>query len=206
MLEVIPAYESGVNGNAIASMHRLRCRVFKERLGWDVNVINGMEFDQFDNDNAFYIVLPDENGEIVATSRLIPTTCSYLLGDVFPQLVDGDVPRKQDIWEITRFAADEHAPANATALLVLAMLEFGISQGIQNYVSMSDIRIEPILRRIGWPPTRLGEPIDTGTERSAGEIFEVSREALARVREKTGITTSVLTQRELDRYNKEKVA
>lgn len=31
-------------------MHRLRGRVFKERLDWDVSVRDGLEIDQYDTD------------------------------------------------------------------------------------------------------------------------------------------------------------
>ncbi|HQS48143.1 MAG: hypothetical protein B7Y12_08135 [Rhizobiales bacterium 24-66-13] len=38
-------------------MHRLRARVFGERLGWDVDVRNGREMDDFDGCQPTYILV-----------------------------------------------------------------------------------------------------------------------------------------------------
>jgi N-acyl-L-homoserine lactone synthetase len=39
-----------------AEMHRLRYRVFKERLGWDVQVSGDMEIDEFDALHPAYLL------------------------------------------------------------------------------------------------------------------------------------------------------
>ena len=44
------------------------------------------------------------------------------------------------------------------------MLEFGVFLELAAYVSVSDIRMEAIMRRAGWPPVRLGGTMDTGTD------------------------------------------
>ncbi|VVT12235.1 acyl-homoserine-lactone synthase [Hoeflea sp. EC-HK425] len=182
------------------SMHRLRYRVFVEELKWPVGrglfVENQMEFDQFDTEDAFYIVRINEAGEVDACTRLIPTNVPYLLGDVFTEYVETQpVPRSSSIWETSRFCADRRtAPRNIVGQLVAAMLEFGLEMDMTNYVSISDVRIEPLLVRCGWQPTRLGEPRFTGTDYAAGEIFEVSPEALAQVRLKSKINDTLLTE------------
>jgi acyl homoserine lactone synthase len=178
-------------------MHRLRHRVFIDQLKWPLGAIrsvDGMEFDQFDNDNAHYIVRLNGNGDVDACTRLMPTTVPYLLGDVFSDLVQArPVPRCPRIWETSRFCADPAtAPRNIVGQLVAAMLELALENGVTNYVSVSDIRIEPVLRRHGWPPQRLGEPRPTATDIAAGEIFEVSEAALERVRAKSGIPGPLL--------------
>ncbi|TAH34796.1 MAG: conjugal transfer protein TraI [Alphaproteobacteria bacterium] len=174
-------------------MHYLRYRVFRRRLEWPVSNFSCMEHDQFDTEDAVYIVHIDEKDNVDACTRLLPTTKPNLLADVYPHLVDGEVPKADDIWETTRFCADyETAPANITGLLVAAMLEYGIQLGLRHYVSVSDIRIEPLLRRAGWNPQRLGEPQPTGTDTAAAEIFEVSEDALAKVRMRSKIPKQLL--------------
>jgi acyl homoserine lactone synthase len=179
------------------SMHRLRHKVFVEELKWPLGAIRsvrGMEYDQFDIQTAHYIVRINDNSEVDACTRLLPTDGPYLLGDVFEDLVK-TIPRPNSpvIWETTRFCADKaSAPKNIVGLLVAAMLEFGLSRGIRNYVSVSDIRIEPLLKRYGWYPQRIGEPRSTGTDTAVGEIFQVSQAALDEVRRKTGISGPLL--------------
>jgi len=48
MMQLIDAEYCGDFIGEIAEMHRLRYRVFKERLDWDVQVSGDMEVDDFD--------------------------------------------------------------------------------------------------------------------------------------------------------------
>ena len=38
-------------------MHRLRTRVFKDRMGWEVPVLSGMEIDGYDAIDPYYMVM-----------------------------------------------------------------------------------------------------------------------------------------------------
>lgn len=179
-------------------MHRLRHRVFLDELKWPLGPIRseaGMEYDQFDVPEAHYIVRLNDAGEVDACCRLLPTEGPYLLKDVFPDLVESGVPpQRPDIWEVSRFAADNRtAPRNIVGQLVTAMLEVGLRHGLEHFVSVSDIRIEPLLRRAGWPPRRLGLTRATTTDTVAAEIFEVSQRALDEVRSKSGIDHPLTT-------------
>lgn len=193
LLHVISQENAHLHWDALASMHQLRRTVFSERLGWSVNVVNGLELDQFDLPEAHYLVHYASDGRVNACTRLLPTTGPYLLADVFPELVDGEMPRAHDIWESTRFCADQAtAPGNIAAILMAGMLEFGQYAGLRAYVSVSDIRMEPIMRRAGWNPIRLGGTMETGTDTAAAEWLEVSPEYLARVRKRAGATGAVI--------------
>jgi N-acyl-L-homoserine lactone synthetase len=200
MLRII----NGTNEDLIPKVHQLRRKVFKERLNWDVTIINGMEFDEFDTDDAQYILLQNKASQVVGCARLVPTVKPYLLGNVFPNLIEGPVIRSQKIWEISRFAVDQNeANEEATALLLIGILEFGISRGLSHYVSMSDTRVEPVLRNIGWSPKRLGASIYTGTERSVGEIFEVSSNVLNEIRSKLSLENQKITVQHLPEFSEE---
>ena len=193
LLHVISQENAHLHWDALASMHQLRRTVFSERLGWSVTVVNGLELDQFDLPEAHYLVHYAPDGRVNACTRLLPTTGPYLLADVFSDLVDGEPPRAPDIWESTRFCADQAtAPANIAAILMAGMLEFGLSAGLRAYVSVSDIRMEPIMRRAGWNPVRLGGTSATGTDTAAAEWLEVSLAYLSRVRDRAGTTGPVI--------------
>ena len=44
------------NSELTMGMHRLRGRVFKERLDWDVSVSDGLEIDQYDTFKPTYLL------------------------------------------------------------------------------------------------------------------------------------------------------
>lgn len=182
-------------------MHQLRHRVFVEQLQWPTDgpimAVDGMEYDQFDNADARYVVRINDAGEVDACARLLPTTGHYLLAEVYPELLGAHpIPRADDVWEISRLAADNTtAPRNILGQLIAVMLEYGLEQGLRNYVSVSDIRIEPLSRRAGWEITRLGPTTDTGTDTAAAEIYRVSHEDLAAVRQKSRIRCALMMHR-----------
>lgn len=193
----IPPIQQRTFRQELASMHRLRHKIFIENLKWPlgpIQAVNGMEFDQFDGPNAHYIVRLNDTGAVDACCRLLPTEGPYLLAEVFPDLIEsGTPPRAADTWEVSRFAADAAtAPRNIVGQLVAAMLEVGLANGLNHFVSVSDIRIEPLLRRAGWNPKRMGTTRQTTTDTVAAELYEVSRPALDRVRLKSGIPHALL--------------
>ena len=95
-------------------MHRLRGRVFKDRLDWDVSVCDGLEIDQYDTFQPTYL-LALEQSDVVGCVRLLPTTGRNMLADTFPVLLDGNpAPSATRIWESSRFCIDTKSAA-ATA-------------------------------------------------------------------------------------------
>ncbi|MBJ7407527.1 MAG: GNAT family N-acetyltransferase, partial [Bradyrhizobium sp.] len=147
-------------------MHRLRGRVFKERLDWDVSVAGGLEIDQYDALEPTYL-LALERSNVVGCVRLLPTTGPNMLADTFPVLLDGHAaPRAAGIWESSRFCVDtktvaasaENGLREATYLLFAAMIEWAQERDLQAIATVTDLRMERILRRAGWHLDRLGAP------------------------------------------------
>lgn len=180
----------------LASMHNLRFRVFKQRLGWDKgDAISRMEFDEYDNGNAIYLVKVDPSDqEVSACTRLIQTTQPYLLANSFGRFLRGEPIRRPDCYETSRFVSDpeKSQPLNITGELVAAMLEFGTYNGISNYVSLSDIRIEKILLRCGWDPTPLGPPGSTTNETSIAFVYTVNSQMLENVRQRSKVSPDLI--------------
>ena len=99
------------NSGLTRGMHRLRGRVFKERLDWDVSVSDGLEIDQYDTFKPTYL-LAVEQDEVVGCVRLLPTTGRNMLADTFPVLLDGHAaPKATNIWESSRFCVDTKSVA-----------------------------------------------------------------------------------------------
>ncbi|WP_421950825.1 acyl-homoserine-lactone synthase [Pelagibacterium sp.] len=168
-------------------MHRLRYRVFKERLGWDVQINNGFETDAFDLLKPHYLLLRGSCGSVDGCVRLLPSTGPTMLRDTFPVLLKGQpVPSEPGVWESSRFALDlpPSAPKGTKGLAVgtyelfAGIIEFGLSFNLRRIVTVTDLRMERILRRAGWPLVRIGEAHTISNTRAVAGYLDVSDERL----------------------------
>lgn len=201
MMQLITADYFGNFIGEIAEMHRLRYRVFRERLDWDVQVSGDMEIDAFDALQPCYLLQRADDGRIQGCVRLLPSTGSTMLHDTFPVLLDGTrAPSSPTIWESSRFALDvgtdapkaAHGLATATYELFAGMIEFGLSRQLTEIVTVTDARMERILRRAGWPLRRIGKPHPLGSTLAVAGYLDVSTLALARVQTAGGLHGPVL--------------
>ena len=192
MIQLITPDRYGEFLGELAEMHRLRYRIFKERLGWDVEVSGDMEIDEFDACRPAYLLQTDDNGRIQGCVRLVPTIGPTMLRDTFPLLLDGQpAPASDTIWESSRFGVDlcsrdektGRSIAKATYELFAGMIEFGLMRRLTDIVTVTDARMERILCRAHWPLRRLGSPQAIGKTLAVAGYLEVSQERLACVRE-----------------------
>lgn len=201
MIQLITADRYGAFIDDLAEMHRLRYRIFKERLGWDVEVSGDMEVDEFDACRPAYLLQKDDDGRIQGCVRLLPTTGPTMLGETFPVLLDGGpAPACPTIWESSRFGVDLAARAEktgrsiarATFELFAGMAEFGLMRQLTDIVTVTDARMERILCRANWPLRRLGSPRAIGKTSAVAGYLEVSRQRLTRVREAGCLSGAVI--------------
>lgn len=184
----------------LAQMHALRHRVFKDRLDWDVQTAAGMEVDSFDALRPIYLLLRDITGAISGCVRLLPSVGPTMLRDTFPILLAGQVaPSAPEIWESSRFALEQahveqgaQAIARPTYQLFAGMVEFGLSRKLSSIVTVTDVRMERILRRARWPLTRIGQPQPIGKTRAVAGHLEISAAALTRLRARAEIRGPIL--------------
>ncbi|MEO6147892.1 MAG: acyl-homoserine-lactone synthase [Sulfuriferula sp.] len=147
-----------------------RHKVFVEMLGWQLNTKDGMEFDQFDRPDTLYVVAQDEEGCVNGCARLLPTNAPYLLGEIFPQLLNGlPPPCGSDVWELSRFAAMDFVSQSTPQLgqfsspIAIKLLQESIAcasnYGAKRIITVSPIGIERLLRRAGFHAHRAGPPM-----------------------------------------------
>jgi acyl homoserine lactone synthase len=201
MIQLITQRCYGEFAEALIAMHQLRYRVFKERLDWDVHTSGGMEVDSFDALHPAYLVQLATDGRVQGCVRLVPSAGPTMLRDTFPALLAGQTaPSSSTVWESSRFALDiatdapkgKHAIACATYELFAGMIEFGLSRRLTYIVTVTDVRMERILRRAGWPLRRLGNPCNLGNTLAVAGYLEISTEILAGIRSAGGFTGPVL--------------
>ncbi|MCK1688127.1 acyl-homoserine-lactone synthase [Bradyrhizobium sp. 145] len=201
MMQLIRPEYYGEFVHDLAEMHRLRYRVFKQRLDWTVEVSGDMEVDEFDVLRPVHLLNRSRAGQIQGCVRLLPSSGPTMLRDTFAILLDGQpAPRSDRIWESSRFALDVPADAPkasgglaaATYELFAGMIEFGLSIELIEIVTVTDARMERILRRAGWPLRRVGKARPLGNTTAVAGYLEVSPDALDRIRKAGHISGPVL--------------
>lgn len=191
----------GANFDLVRGMHRLRARVFKDRLDWAVSVAGDMEIDRFDAEHATYLLVLTGAREVVGHVRLLPTTGPNMLADTFPLLLEErPAPCTPEVVESSRFCVDtsqaedtaENGLRRATHVLFAAMLEWSMQQDQAAIATVTDVRMERILRRAGWPLERLGQPHLIGSTQALAGLLPVTRKALEAVRRSGSLEQPVL--------------
>jgi N-acyl-L-homoserine lactone synthetase len=151
----------------VEEMHRLRARIFQGRLSWNVECTSGLEIDDFDKRRPFYILCMDPTGAVIGCARLLPASDGTMLEEVFPQLLEtGNLSTHHRMIESSRFCVDTGVAADreqrglhpATLAMFAGIVEWSILNGYREIVTATDVRLERILRRAGWPLSRIGLP------------------------------------------------
>ncbi len=175
-------------------MFRLRARVFAGRLGWDVNIKNEMEIDQFDAMDPGYIIGVDENMNVISCARVLQTTGPHMLSDVFDAILCGEAPvRSASIWESTRFCVDtkrlqdrgsKTAVSRATSELMLGILEYAQESGITDIITVIDPIMDRVLKRSNNAPHGyVGQTVPMGKVKALAALLDCTDERIARVRD-----------------------
>ena len=199
MIQLITEPWYGEFSHTLFAIHQLRHRVFKVRMDWDVQISGDMEVDKFDSLHPAYLAQLSDDGRVQGCVRLLPTKGPTMLRDTFPALLNGQpMPMSPQIWESSRFAIDarldtpkgEHGIACATYELFAGMVEFGLSRHLSDIVTVTDARMERILRRAGWP--LIGAPSKIGNTLAVAGYLDISSAALAKLRGAGGLSGPVL--------------
>lgn len=149
---------------ALRAMFAARKQVFVDLLKWDLPVLAGeYELDQFDDPDAEYLILVDEDGRHRASARLLKTDRPHLLADLYPFLCDGPVPSGPSTREITRFCLDRHQTVlerrSARNQLITALAEHALVQGITIYTGVAELSWFRQILCFGWRCAPLGAAV-----------------------------------------------
>jgi acyl homoserine lactone synthase len=161
-------------------MHKLRAKVFKDRLGWEVPILSGMEIDGYDALEPLYMMIREPGGgSLRGCWRLLPTEGPYMLKDSFAQLLHGQpAPEHARIWELSRFAIETDGNSRfgfseITMESIAEIISHGYHAGIDQYVTVTTTAIERLLRRAGVVTTRFGAPLQIGVERAVALYVDI---------------------------------
>lgn len=157
---------AGAENTILEGIYQLRARVFQDRLNWKVSVIGGRERDEFDDFNPSYVVVLGDADDVIGAARLLPAQGPTMLGRTFPFLLQrGHLEAHPRMVESSRFCVDTRARTamrgllhEATLWLFAGIIEWAMSSSYTEIVTATDLKLERLLRHVGWPMQRLGEP------------------------------------------------
>lgn len=199
MYVLIQAHEYQKYGKLLDQSFLLRKRVFADRLGWDVSISGHRERDRYDDLHPAYLLWCDEDrSQLYGSVRLMPTTGPTLLYDVFretfPDACDLIAP---GIWEGTRMCIDEDAidqdfpemrPDRAFCLLLLALCEAALANGIDTMISNYEPHMRRVYQKAGAELDELGRSDGYGRFPVCCGAFEVSHRVLRAMRDKLHVS------------------
>lgn len=171
--------------------HQLRARVFSDRLGWEVDVTAGCESDGFDALRPTYVLAIAETGELAGCARLLPTLGPTMVADVFPSLLpDGQLNGHAAMIESSRFCVDTALAEGrgtasvheATQTMFAGIVEWCMANGYTEIVTVTDLRFERILARVGWPLQRLSDPKKIGVTMAVAGILPADADVFQKLR------------------------
>ncbi|MBO0128439.1 acyl-homoserine-lactone synthase [Agrobacterium sp. OT33] len=174
----------------LKQMHRLRAEVFRNRLEWDVAIEEGGERDQYDDLSPTYILATLSGQRVVGCARLLPASGPTMLERTFPQLLAaGSLSATTAMVESSRFCVDTTLPTRraggqlhlATLTMFAGIIEWSMANGYDEIVTATDLRFERILKRAGWPMTRLGEAVAIGNTVAVAGHLPADRTSFDRV-------------------------
>jgi N-acyl-L-homoserine lactone synthetase len=198
MVAVVTANNRRKYQDLIDAMHADRKRIFVDTLKWEIPVVDGKyEIDQFDNDDAVYLIALDPSREVhLGSVRLLPSSKPHLLGDVFPMLCDKGVPKGDDIWEITRLCTAPQLRGReawlARSYLAVGMVEFALLYGITKYTCVAATSWLSSIMAVGWECEPLGLPQEINGESVGALTISITPATLQLFRMKMGWRTPVL--------------
>ncbi|MUZ74471.1 autoinducer synthesis protein [Agrobacterium vitis] len=171
--------------------HQLRARIFDNRLGWEVNVVDGQESDAFDLLDPTYVLAVSDSGKVSGCARLLPTLGPTMVTEVFPSLIpERGLNAHLAMVESSRFCVDTSLEEGrgsgsvheATLTMFAGIIEWCLTNGIIEIVTVTDLRFERILGRVGWSLRRLGEPTRIGVTVAVAGTLPVNAETFLRLR------------------------
>lgn len=179
--------------NELIKLHRARKEVFVDELGWKLDIEDGLEYDEYDDDRAMQVVGFDFQEDVAMSVRFRPTDDRAMLTDHFSHVLSDPhaVITGPEIWEVSRGFCREmgrkHHNLLRKAACMLAPLEVARAAGVNAFVGFSDVRVINFFLNIGWKLEFLGDAVPYGEGDGIAYKVEVSDEAIDHMRKMWGL-------------------
>lgn len=198
MIKFVTAKNRAQHKDLLDQMHRDRKRVFVDWLKWDIPVTGDMEIDQYDTDDAIYLISADPaTGEHIASLRLLPCSVPTLMAEHFADMVQNPIPADDSAWEMTRLCAnpqikDKLVQWTGRKDITVAAIEFALMRDIRQLIFVTHASWVPTLLSVGWDIELLGLPRNDGNDSIVAMRINVTPETLTLIRRNWGVTKPLL--------------
>ncbi|WP_395646096.1 acyl-homoserine-lactone synthase [Terricaulis sp.] len=196
MIHIVTHANRALYGPQLEEMHRLRWQFYIEQRKWarlrEIQTVEGVERDEYDDEQAVYVMGIDDDGRVTGSMRLRPTDQNSLVADHFPHLLDDPASLRPgpDVWEITRIVRKPENRSKDHALrfaMNTAMIEMALARGVKRFVATADSFLVPQTRLLWRHKFR---PLGLPAPYAEGEVialdFDCDEESLRMVREAAG--------------------
>lgn len=141
----------------VDELYRLRHNTFKTRLNWQVNSINGLEYDAYDTKKATYL-FGMAGGEIICSARFINTQHNTMLSDIFADYFQGlTFPTDGNYVEVTRLFIDKEKRADlglsdypVSKMIFISMIKYCQANNYKGMYAVVSQAMFFIFKRSGW--------------------------------------------------------
>lgn len=165
MFRIVSPENRGAYQGILREMHEMRYRVVVREWGWDIpGATIGYEADQFDTDETLYVIVQNDDGEVVAASRMNPTTRPHMMSELFADYCDLQPwPVGEDVWECSRFVTERAKLADPVEdFRVRCRLGMGLTvccldRGITRLSWLTHQKFYNLVQRV-WKTEPLGLP------------------------------------------------
>lgn len=189
MLEIFDVNHALLSESKSEEMFTLRKETFKDRLNWAVQCTDGMEFDQYDNNNTTYLFGIKDN-TVICSLRFIETKYPNMItGTFFPYFKEINIPEGNYL-ESSRFFVDKSRAKDIlgneypiSSMLFLSMINYSRDKGYDGIYTIVSHPMLTILKRSGWGISVVEQGLSEKQERVYLVFLPVddeNQEALAR--------------------------
>lgn len=197
MIEIIQAGQGGKTDSLI-EMHRVRKFIFKDRMGWDLDISNeGLEVDNYDLPETVYILARDHRKRVSGVWRMLPSTSPSMIRDLWPDFLD-DFPMPQNFqtWEVSRFGVHSYEKDrrksvlnfnDITAKLITGLVTVCNMAGIRDIYTMYNPQVGRAVSRTGFVASETSLEIPVEGKASVVGRFRTDKRMLEDVQMKTGV-------------------
>lgn len=198
MIRAFSNRHSAEHFHILDQMFRQRHEVYVRERGWNLPLCNAThERDQFDNDDAIYLLALDDTETVLGGSRIVPTTKPHLLKDVFPELASNGVPVGDDIYELTRFFVSPECRSPRltywlTGVLACGLFEYCLENDIRQLSSVIDLYLLNHMLSLGWSARPLGLPRNYAQGEALAVLVDVTEDGLQICRQVRAVQGRVL--------------
>lgn len=201
MIKIIQPGQAGTTRQLVA-MHRVRTKIFRDRMGWDVDVDDmELEVDDYDLPETIYILHIDAFERVTGTWRFLLTDQPSMIRNIWPHYCDTlPVPFSDSMIETSRFGVhsdtqnrdDRQKQVNlATAEMIVALIKTCILCGITDMYTLYNVKIKRLLERIGFKPCDVSDIIDLEGEATVTARFTMDHDLLQAVQSITGVSLAI---------------